>query len=139
MEPSGEPAPAHLELKIEEPEPNVKLLRLFGDVDLHTCGQLEEALGKLLSRTPKALLLELSRSFYMSSAGIGLLMTCHVSLTKRRSRLCVIAPSEELSRTLELVGFFEIVETAPSVEAALQKLRDEEDEYEEKPGAGSGP
>lgn len=113
-----------MELKIEvvQLDWGVKSVRVEGEIDLHTAGKLEKVLMEVIHPRPKALLINLSKTTYLSSSGIEVIMECSADLAGTDSRILIIGAKGMVLETLQLVGVFELSENSSTEAEAVKSL-----------------
>ena len=92
-------------------DPGFLILKLIGRLDLSTCKLFEQEVQGLLANDPKHLLLDLSQLNYMSSSGIGAIISLQRFLQRFDQKLHIynIAQSvRKLFETVEVTNFFSI-------------------------------
>ncbi len=113
-----------MKLKTETPSRHISILRVQGDVDGETYGQLLVEAEQLLARGTRVLLLDLTDCAYMSSAGLMALTSIFKQLRERaRSEESASwATKNTLARAGELgtPRQFALVNPCPSVERVLE-------------------
>ena len=72
--------------------------------------------------TPKVLIVDLSDSPYMDSAGLGLLMNYYVSAQNHGRKILLASVNERIKALLELTKVDGILQSYPTVEAAEASL-----------------
>ncbi len=72
--------------------------------------------------TPKVLIVDLSDSPYMDSAGLGLLMNYYVSAQNHGRKILLARVNERIEALLELTKVDGILKSYPTVEAAEADL-----------------
>jgi len=73
--------------------------------------------------TPKVLIVDLSDSPYMDSAGLGLLMNYYVSAQNHGRKILLACVNERIQALLELTKVDGILKGYPTVEAAEASLQ----------------
>jgi anti-anti-sigma factor len=92
-----------------------------GDIDVANASQLREELANCLTPDADILVLDLSATAYVDSAGLDMLFRLNERLRQRRARLLlVIPPGSPLARLVEFVALDRAVAIHGSVEAALE-------------------
>jgi anti-anti-sigma factor len=95
-----------------------------GDVDLTNAHDLRTAILAALSHDNAAVIVDLSRTQYLDSAGIRILFSIARRLEERRRRLAIVAPPEApVTRLLSIVDIESLASLHPTVEAARDELR----------------
>ena len=93
---------------------------LDGDVDAANAARVAEELMAAVSNRTRALIVVLSDTRYLDSAGINVLFRLHEQLGTRRQRLgLVLGASSRLRRVLELSGVQTAIPVSEDLEAAL--------------------
>lgn len=89
---------------------DVVLVRIVGEIDISNAGELPVAIGSEIPNDATVVLLDLSRTTYLDSAGVQLLYRLAHRLETRRQQLRLIVPAGAPIRTvLELTGLLELV------------------------------
>jgi anti-sigma B factor antagonist len=102
----------------------VPVARLDEDLDAANAGAIQERLAAALGPAVLALVVDLSGTGYVDSAGIDMLLRLSDRLDRRRARLfLVIPPSSQLKRLFGLVGMPDAIAIHASVDEALAEQR----------------
>jgi anti-anti-sigma factor len=98
----------------------IPVARPMGDIDAANAVRVRDRLAETLDRDGDSLVLDLSETRYLDSAGIDMLFRLAERLRRRRARmLLVIPPGSPLMRLAEIVGLPRVVEIHATVEDAL--------------------
>ncbi len=95
------------------------ILKLAGPLTLSTMFGLQD---ELRSIKPQVLVLDLSESPYMDSAGLGLVMNYYVSAEGHGRKLLLAGMNERIAALLDMTKVQEILQTFPSVAEAEASL-----------------
>ena len=95
------------------------VLHVYGEVDLSTAGELEEAVAAGLVERPAALVVDLTDVTFLDSAGLGVLAHGHIKANEMLS-LRIVVTSEVVIKPLRLTGLDKLLAIYDSVEAALR-------------------
>lgn len=107
-------------LEVERRE-SVPVARAREDIDAANARRLGDELTELLAGTADDLVLDLSQTRYVDSAGIDMLFRLNERMRQRRAKLLlVIAPGSPLTRLAEIVGLPRAIAIYDSVERALE-------------------
>lgn len=100
----------------------VAVIPATGEIDLTNAGYLRDALLTALNAGATGLVVDLTQSTFLDSAGIAALVraTRRASATGTAMRLAATAPS--VLRVVGLVGLDQLIPVYPSVAAALASL-----------------
>jgi len=110
--------PLTLQWKTSEHE-GTAILELTGPL---TLGNLFTFQEELKTATPGVLIMDLSKSPYMDSAGLGSLLRFHVSAEKRGGKLLLSGVDERVRALFETTKVDSLLKIFPSVEAAEASL-----------------
>jgi anti-anti-sigma factor len=91
-------------------------------VDSVTAVDLEKELLGLLNPDITAVVCNLSKTEYISSAGLRVLLALAKNLRKSARKLILCAPTHYVSEILETAGLTHVLEIYETEAAALQKL-----------------
>jgi anti-sigma B factor antagonist len=101
----------------------VPVARLHGEVDASNVKEIGDRLRSLLSNRSVAMVVDLSETTYLDSAGINLLFALGEEMRGRQQRLgLVVGESSPIARMIELTGLSLAVpvhETLPGALAAV--------------------
>ena len=107
-------------------ERDALVVRVEGEIDISNAADLRAALDAAVPRRALGLILDLSRSSYIDSAGIHLLFGLGASLTRRRQQLRLIVPEGAVvQKVLRLTGVSWTVPQDSTLEDSLARLREE--------------
>ena len=119
--PTSQEEPEQLTVLAEEPRSGVLVVRLTGWLDLATAPDAEVQLQKLLdTRTPRLIVLDLSRTEFLGSAGVAVLLRLRRrALARGCGSPCLVGLTGCAWRTLHGLGLLEMFSTADDVPAAM--------------------
>jgi anti-anti-sigma factor len=101
----------------------VAVARLTGEVDLSNVDSIESAITESTPNLALVLILDVSALDYLDSAGIHLVYRLREKLrTRGQSLRLVIPPHSPANDALRLAGIAQVVETAPTLEEALEEF-----------------
>ena len=116
----------------------VLVARLSGEVDLSNAGSIESAIAEATPNQALAVILDVGALDYLDSAGIHLIYKLREKLRARGQALRLVIPAESPSNdALRLAGVSQVVDTALTVEVALQEFSAQRPARTEVPGPGS--
>jgi anti-anti-sigma factor len=101
----------------------VVVARLSGEVDLSNADGVESAIAEATPNHAVALILDVSALDYLDSAGIHLIYKLREKLRARGQALRLVLPAESPANdALRLAGVSQAVETAQTLDAALEEF-----------------
>lgn len=89
---------ADLATVIVEREEGVQLVRLAGEVDISNAARLEDQISDAMPNDAVGLVLDLSETTYLDSAGIRMLFELSERIEGRRQSLAIVVPPDALIR-----------------------------------------
>lgn len=95
------------------------ILKLDGPLKLATMFSFQ---GEFRAMKPKVLIVDLTDSPYMDSAGLGILMNYYVAAQNEGRRILLASVNERIASLLELTKVNGILKSYPTVEAAEASL-----------------
>lgn len=104
----------------DEVRGDLSIAAVEGEIDASNAGELGESLRALLSNESSVLVIDLTATTYLDSAGLNLLFALDGELRGRQQELRLVVPAgSPLTRTLAITGLDRAVKTAATREAAL--------------------
>ncbi len=109
--------PEQLTVAVHEPRPGVLVVGLTGWLDLATAPDLEVRLHELLdARAPRTVVLDLSRTEFLGSAGVAVLLRLRRrTLARGFGPPCLVGLTACARRTLHGLGVLEMFPTADEI------------------------
>lgn len=95
-----------------------QVVMVAGDIDGSTSPRLEQAIMPLLRETA-ALVLDLGRTTYMSSAGLRVLLLIHREARARRARLALAGVRRDIQEVMASTGFLGFFALRDTIEEAM--------------------
>lgn len=99
----------------------VSIARLHEDVDATNAAKVQQQLAEALGPDTWSLVVDLSDTRYLDSAGIDMLLRLSDRLDHRRAKLFLVIPeTSQLKRLAAIVGLPDAMSVHPTLHAALQ-------------------
>ena len=95
--------PISLQLNVVEGD-GVAAVSVRGEVDIHTCAELEKTLTGLADKGVRTITLDLGEVGFIDSSGLRALVVGHKALQDHGGVLVVANPSASTARLLEVTG-----------------------------------
>jgi anti-anti-sigma factor len=95
------------------------ILKLNGPLTLSTIFGFQ---NEFRGQTPQVMIVDLSESPYMDSAGLGLLMNYYVSAESHGRKLLLAGANERIESLLEMTKVHKVLKNFPTVDAAEASL-----------------
>lgn len=106
-----------MDIKTQDRE-GVQVVMVAGDIDGRASPQLERAIMPLL-REAAAVVLDLGRTAYMSSAGLRILLLIYREARERRTRLALAGVRREIQEVMASTGFLGFFVLRETIEEAI--------------------
>jgi anti-anti-sigma factor len=104
----------------------IPVARLQGEVDASNVKEIGDRLRSLMSNRSVALVIDLSGTTYLDSAGINLLFALADELRGRQQRLALVVPDgSPIARMISLTGLDQTVPVRPTLPEALGEIRED--------------
>jgi anti-sigma B factor antagonist len=115
-----EPLAAGKVLKVEaRSEGKYRVVRLGGQLTEAECGEFVEIMKRELSSGASRVILDLDNLLYISSAGLGALVSVHQAFMDARSRLILAGTNPKVRKLLTLTSLDKLIQSTDSVGEAL--------------------
>ena len=95
------------------------VLAIEGDIDLHISPAITEALNAMIKKKPERIVIDLSRSTYIDSAGVAALMLAKQEVEAYGGKFFLSGVQETIRLILETSRLDRIFWIFPDVDAAL--------------------
>ena len=95
------------------------ILKLVGPLTLSTMFGFQ---NEFRAKTPQVMIVDLSESPYMDSAGLGLLMNYYVSAESHGRKLLLAGANERIAAIMQMTKVDKILKNFPTVDAAEASL-----------------
>jgi len=92
------------------------VVRVSGELDLHTSPQLRDHALALLGEPPVRIALDMSDVSFMDSSSLGMLVTCLKRVRERDGRLVLAGVNGSPQKVFTLTGLDRVFDMVPSVE-----------------------
>lgn len=108
---------------ISERVESVRVLHLYGAVDVPHAMQLRDALGRVTSTSDDRILIDLEKVDLLDSSGLGVLVAAQRRASKVGARFALAAPRERVARVLRMTGTANILDVHDTVEDGALALQ----------------
>jgi anti-sigma B factor antagonist len=124
----------------EESHDDVPVARLEGEIDASNAEEIGDRLRTLLTNRSVALVVDLTETTYLDSAGINLLFALRAEMHGRQQRLgLVVAARSPIARMISVTGLDRVVTVQPALEQALDRVRADDGTVGAAPGRVAAP
>lgn len=117
-----DPATAGKTLRMEaRTEGPCRVLKAGGQLTETECGEFLEALRNELRGDSRRLILDVDGLLYLSSAGLGALVSAHQSFVNAGRRLVLAGVNPKVRKLLALTSLDRLIECADTLDEALKR------------------
>ena len=102
--------------KVDE---DTHVVSVAGEIDLFTAPEFKQRMSAPIDDGRSNLIVDLSRTTFIDSSSLGVLIGAHRRLKLRGGSLVVVCDDEAISKTFKITGLDGVFTLAPTVEAAL--------------------
>lgn len=114
----------------------VPIVRVHEDIDAANFATTEHQLADALGPDACSLVIDLSSTRYLDSAGIDMLLRLSDRLDRRRAKLILVIPdAAPLKRLITIVGLADAIAIRPNLSSALQEATTQTRTAAPRPGA----
>ena len=99
----------------------VDIVSVVGDLDLHTLSAIETQLQALINRGSCNIVLDLSRTEFLSSTAVGIILEKHGRMNARHGKLMIACLSVSARDTIEALALDKVIHVYETVEDALSE------------------
>ena len=101
------------------PQPRLAVVTLPGEIDISNDGQVQDALTRALDDGTAVLVADAGATAFCGCAGVTALLLTHHRAAAAGAQLRVVAGSPSMRRILELTAADQVLNTYPTLAAAL--------------------
>src|SRR3954447_4792932 len=102
--------------KVDE---DTHVVSVSGEIDLFTAPEFKQRMSAPIDEGRSRLIVDLTRTTFIDSSSLGVLIGAHRRLKLRGGTLIVVCDNEAISKTFKITGLDGVFTLAPSVEAAV--------------------
>jgi len=111
-----------LKVSVTGKEPGVTVIAPSGSIDSNTYKILEDEVNKVLQGTPKVLVLDMSETVYMSSAGVRVVFKTQKALKEKNAALTIVNLKPQIKKVFDIVNAIPDLSIFASIEELDQYL-----------------
>lgn len=99
-----------LEIKIDKKKNYVYFVELNGSVDSDTYCELQEKLNEIIDDNTKAVILDMGGVDYISSAGIGVVMSTKKFLQQKNANFAMVNLQPQIKKVLDVMKLLPVID-----------------------------
>ena len=116
-----------LEIEVEKTTDDIPIVRIKGEIDLHTCSSFREALRDLIDQKNYDLIIDLGDVPYLDSAALGVLVDAVRRVREYDGVIYLVATTPFVRRAFEITRLVKIFQLHDTNETALANIRSRKD------------
>jgi anti-sigma B factor antagonist len=101
----------------------ITIVEIDSDIDEKTAPQIQEQVSPLIQLDCK-IILNMTKVYYMSSAGLRLIMTIYRQVSDNNGQILLVGLSTSIKMTMSTTGFLRFLAVYDTVEAGLAALQE---------------
>lgn len=102
--------------------PESYVVSIEGELDLHTAPELEQALGTILARGGRSVVVDLAGLEFIDSAALAALLRALPRFRARGGRFLLVTEDRRILRTLEITGLDRTFDIEPRLGNAVEQV-----------------
>ncbi len=119
----SEEAPLNLEIDTQMTPDQIPVVRLKGEIDLHTCAELRDTLRDLVERERYQIIINLAEVPYLDSVALGVLVDAVRRVREHEGGISLVSTTPFVRRAFEITRLVKIFQLFDDDEAALTEAR----------------
>lgn len=104
--------------------PESYVVSIEGELDLHTAPELEQALGTILARGGRSVVVDLAGLEFIDSAALAAMLRAQPRFRARGGRFLIVTEDRRILRTLEITGLDRTFAIEPRLGNAVEQVLD---------------
>lgn len=112
-----------LEINVDRTPDNIPVIRLKGEIDLHSCEGFRNKLRDLIAERNYNIVVDLAQVPYLDSAALGVLVDAVRRVNEVGGAIHLAATTPFVRRAFEITRLAKIFELETTVDAALEAIR----------------
>ena len=110
---------AEFDISDRKVDDDTHIVAVSGEIDLFTAPEFKQRMSAPIDEGRSHLIVDLSRTTFIDSSSLGVLIGAHRRLKLRGGSLVVVCEDEAIAKTFKITGLDGVFTLAPTVEAAL--------------------
>lgn len=103
-------------------EKDALIVSVNGRMDVLSAPEFEKKIGEWIEKGELNFIIDFSGLVFISSAGLRSILITAKKLEAKKGRIALSSPKDVVKKVLEISGFYALIPTYESVEAALEQL-----------------
>ncbi len=112
-----------LEIDVQTTEDQIPIVRLKGEIDLHTCGAFRDTLRDLIENKSFYIVVDLAEVPYLDSAALGVLVDAVRRVREHDGSISLVSTTPFVRRAFEITRLVKIFHLYEDTDAALTDIR----------------
>jgi anti-sigma B factor antagonist len=112
------------QIRTAQLSPESYVVSVDGELDLHTAPELEQALGAVLVRGGRNVVVDLVGLVFIDSTALAVLLRAQPRFRRGGGRLLLVTEDRRILRTLEITGLDRTFDIEPRLGKAVERVLD---------------
>jgi len=112
-----------LEIDVQETPDQIPIVKLKGEIDLHTCGEFRDQLRQLVESKHYHIVVNLAEVPYLDSAALGVLVDAVRRVREHDGSISLVSTTPFVRRAFEITRLVKIFHLYDDNESALAEVR----------------
>ena len=112
------------QIRTAQLSPESYVVSVDGELDLHTAPELEQALGAVLGRGGRNVVVDLVGLVFIDSTALAVLLRAQPAFRRSGGRLLLVTEDRRILRTLEITGLDRTFDIEPRLGTAVERVLD---------------
>ncbi|MGI4789579.1 MAG: STAS domain-containing protein [Janthinobacterium lividum] len=113
----------NLEIDTQRTPDQIAIVRLKGEIDLHTCSILRDTLRELIEQKYYQIVINLAEVPYLDSAALGVLVDAVRRVREHEGGISLVSTTPFVRRAFEITRLVKIFQLFEDNDAALAEMR----------------
>ena len=113
-----------LEIDVQETPDGIPVVKLKGEIDLHTCATFRETLRDLIEKRHFNIVIDLADVPYLDSAALGVLVDAVRRVREHSGTISLVSTTPFVRRAFEITRLVKIFQLFDDLDSALQSVRE---------------
>ena len=110
---------AEFEITDRKVDDDTHVVSVCGEIDLFTAPEFKQRMSAPIDEGRSNLVVDLSKTTFIDSSSLGVLIGAHRRLKLRGGELLVVCSNDAIAKTFKITGLDGVFTIAPTIEAAL--------------------
>lgn len=106
-------------LDVEDRGPAI-IVRVIGSAGMNEAQRMRDEFLALVAKEPATIVVDLSETAFISSLGLGAIITAHLKSRHHNGQVCLVGPRPDVQKLLETTRLTKLFAIYPTIDQALE-------------------